>query len=407
MPGILVFTVGLGGDSKKQKSLAEALAYAVEHSDPQKVFFICTDESKSTLELNPDGICDKYEKEIIILKEPDNIQDIFNVLFPKFKEMRSVYGKEKIIINYTSGTKSMSAGTVLAAVLSGFDNLQVIHGARENGIVKSGTEVITEFKTAFVNPGFVLKEANAFFKEGMYDACLQVLERIDEDKEFAEIVNKLKQLAQAYSCWDRFDHKKALEKLKGLKFGKEEIDEGINRNKQFLGEMSSSNEIERYEYRIADLLNNAKRRAREGKYDDAVARLYRAIEGIAEYKLLKNGIDLNNVNQENLSNALNDSSKASWLNKIEDGKLKIGLKDKFQLLRDINDRFSEVYFNDKELQILLSKRNYSILAHGWETISKDDYDKLYNKIESIAKTILKDIKDYMKRSELIISGNII
>ena len=56
---------------------------------------------------------------------------------------------------------------------------------------------------------------------------------------------------------------------------------------------------------MADLLNNAQRRIDEGKYDDAVARLYRANELIAQITLTKFGV---------IDNALLDEEKVFKIN---------------------------------------------------------------------------------------------
>lgn len=395
IPKVLVLTVGVGRGEAIQKSLADALGCAISDQDPKKVFFICTEESKSTIDSIKNVNCDH---ELILLKDPDNIQSIFNILLPKFRKIRREC--DKAILDYTSGTKSMSAGAVLAAIMSDFDRLEVIGGERENGIVKPKTEIITNFRTDFIKPELIIREALALFNAGRYDSCHQALEGIKGTNQLLSFsIENLDRLALAYSYWDRFDHTKANEFLNRLNFSIKKIDEAINKNKRFLGKLMSSNDLNRYGYMTADLLNNAKRRARECKYDDAVARLYRTIEGLAEYRLLVNGIDLNNINQEKLHYIIKDGEKASyWIAKIEGGKLKIALKEKFILLSNIADDTSGMYLNDKELQSLLTNRNYSILAHGWKTIAQDDCERLYNKIELIARMIFKDLDSMIEDS---------
>ena len=56
--------------------------------------------------------------------------------------------------------------------------------------------------------------------------------------------------------------------------------------------------IENLHYYLSDLLNNAQRRIKEQKYDDAVARLYRITELIAQINLFE--LDL--INDYNLNN---------------------------------------------------------------------------------------------------------
>jgi len=65
---------------------------------------------------------------------------------------------------------------------------------------------------------------------------------------------------------------------------KPSLAEHLAGNKQFLGQLISNPKRENGKpepYYVADLINNAERRAEESKYDDAVARLYRTMELIA------------------------------------------------------------------------------------------------------------------------------
>ena len=66
----------------------------------------------------------------------------------------------------------------------------------------------------------------------------------------------------------------------------------INENLEFLKLKISKRGIKTgdVKYYLPDLLNNAYRRIEEGKYDDAVARLYRSIELTAQLGLVNEGV---------------------------------------------------------------------------------------------------------------------
>ena len=91
----------------------------------------------------------------------------------------------------------------------------------------------------------------------------------------------------------------------------------------------------RKESLVVDLLNNASRRAEEGKYDDAVARLYRCIELIAQIKLKERfGIDTSDVDLKLIPEEVKDELERK---RDEKGRIKIGLSDSYKLLSAFND----------------------------------------------------------------------
>lgn len=83
-----------------------------------------------------------------------------------------------------------------------------------------------------------------------------------------------------------FNHEKAQECLKSKEVKTlDEIKDIINRNKSIICQIvSAKNGKTTYKYRfyLPDLLANSQRRAYEGRYDDAVARLYRTLELIPQ-----------------------------------------------------------------------------------------------------------------------------
>ena len=116
---------------------------------------------------------------------------------------------------------------------------------------------------------------------------------------------------------------------------------------------------------IADLLNNAKRRGAE-KYDDAVARLYRTVELIAQCILKeKYGIDTSNIEIDKLSTLARSQMQ---FRKVALEKLHADFSRAINYCiydEEIGKKFSD----DNKLKDLL-KRNYSILAHGLNSIEK-------------------------------------
>jgi CRISPR-associated protein (TIGR02710 family) len=126
---------------------------------------------------------------------------------------------------------------------------------------------------------------------------------------------------------------------------------------------------------LADLLANAARRAESGRYDDAVARLYCAIEKIAKirlqvgYGLNTSDIDLDLVPENERADLLECRS--------DEGKIRLPLARSYELLRRLGDPLGESYKQrSQQLDQVLYQRNNSFLAHGFTPMGEKHYQKL-------------------------------
>ena len=153
---------------------------------------------------------------------------------------------------------------------------------------------------------------------------------------------------------------------------------------------------------LADLINNAERRIKECKYDDAVARLYRAIELIAQMKLREYGLDDLSCEKFTIEDIRGKKIDPSLYAKYKDEKrrLKLGLEMKFNLLNDLGwDMGRHIY--DNEMKNLLSKRNASVLAHGLDPVRKEDALKLLNKTKEGASGAIDKFEVLLEKGKFI------
>jgi len=160
-------------------------------------------------------------------------------------------------------------------------------------------------------------------------------------------------------------------------------------NKAFLGKLLHTDRRE--PYLITDLLSNAKRRGEiEQNYDDAVGRLYRVTELIAQYQLKNYGI-------EDTGDVPRDKIPTSLLNELGtgDAKVKVGLHTSYRLLAAKGDKIGLRYQEDRRLQNLLWRRNTSILAHGLKPVEQKDYLDLRDAIIPYAKDAVPSVDTLM------------
>lgn len=152
-------------------------------------------------------------------------------------------------------------------------------------------------------------------------------------------------------------------------------------------------------YMLASILNNARRREDENKFDDAVARLYRSLELIAQIRLSKEYcIDSSNVDIDVLRQNNVDEDYLSEIH-ISD-EIKFGLTADYELLAQLNDDLGDFYLkNKKQIRNILKFRNNSILAHGFDSCSKKEYDEFSGIVLKAANLLHNDMEKFIEETK--------
>ena len=233
-----------------------------------------------------------------------------------------------------------------------------------------------------------------------------------------------------YDDWDKFKDMKVSRLSIQLKHFPQVVDElnkfnpdfikQINNNIQFLNKKYSKDLPikDRIIYYLPDLLNNAKRRIEEGKYDDAVGRLYRANEliaqisimqiGILDYKLLEQKVF--KINKDQLIDILDIDSPALdfvknnhpyEFNNPKFHTVKLASNSSFQLLEKIESELNlsqniGIEYQNRKIFKQIKTRNTSILAHGLNPISSNNAKKLFDLILDFSKLLMPNIEEEME-----------
>ena len=394
MKKALLITVGTGvGPDKDERtsSLAHGIVHLICHYDSSIIVFFGSEESKGTVVSVKDQYYENTKKtldsELIIIQDINSFKECFDKIRMKIEE----YDDHDIVIDYTSGTKTMTMSAAICSMLY-HKRLSLVSGQRKNGIVMSGTESIREQNLYAAYDKYLLDKVKDLINLYQFNAAKNVLGQVVilDNKEQCEL------FIECYEVWDKFDHRSAKEHLNKIK-GKD-VKSDLSRNKEFLGKIFSSDIKE--PFYIADLLNNAKRRASEGKYDDAVARLYRVIEMIAQYKLSSvyqirtADVEINKIPEKK-------QKEYESLRKPGNGKIEVGLFSAFKLLEDLGDELGIKFYRNHRLQDLLGQRNLSILAHGTKPIKKGTYEELFQISEGFAQILIGDLSELMDKAEFI------
>jgi len=388
---ILFMTVGTGYGSDGYKNLASGLHTSIKHNRPDKVVFFVTDKSTKTVDYLKE-LYNEEEKEILAFEEVPIINpDDFNNCFETMSNVINKYVGSDIVIDYTSGTKTMSVTIAVIAIINKY-NITSITGKRSNlGIVKTSTE---ENKTQNPYQVYDLLNYESFkkhFNNNRFESALDSLSKIillfDD-----ETIEALHDFTKMYIGWDKFHHSKPSFDYKNELF--DNIRGQLQLNIKCMNILSYDGyELYPY-YLLADLFNNAKRRYQEGKYDDATARLYRLLELIAQIRLKeKYSIKTSNIDMEILEKyELNEEYIEDLEKRRSEGKIKLGLNESYKLLNNLNDDLGIYYMeNEKDYRNILNIRNSSILAHGNNPVPKDKYIEFEEMILDIARVLRSNI----------------
>ena len=398
---VLFMTVGKGAD--KPDVLANGLYTCINQTHTDWVVFFASEESKR--DMIP-LIKQKYlenknlELDHCSIVEIEEIDD-FDYIFNKIKhEVLKYQDTHSIFINYTSGTKTMTMTAGLISALYNKD-LITVNGKRDkNGYIIPGTENVLNLNLYKYNDVLLLRKLKESFNNNRFEAGKILLEDITGENVDKEIYTKL---FDAYYSFDIIDFKSANEFFNSKLFTEECPDlsaKQLGKNKKALSIINTEGHDESAYYILASILNNAKRRAVEHKYDDAIARLYRALEYIAQIQLEKKyGIDTSDVGVDLILNndEVDTKTKKSYERKKSNSEnsgrpVSIGLKEDYNLLFAYNDSLGKYYKSkEKIIDDKLRFRNKSILAHGLEIQSEDNFDQFYDVVLNMARQLNQNI----------------
>ena len=381
----------------------EAIAASIKGLQPERVIFIVSPETES-----------QVEKEVVPLLQREGITltpgqyDMHRIPdaqdFPGCVEAMRALGPRvegwvvrgedyRAAADFTGGTKCMSSA--LALVASQWHCTFSYVGGTERtkdgvGVVVSGREKVLHSTNPWDSLGYrSVEEASLLFDKGDYEGAASTLDTARRRARRADVSRELStlcQLCQAYLEWDSFRHRtaratlaKVLERANDLRHAFDSRAEGLLRvlreHLEFLGLFKEGAPGRHF---IVDLLANARRCANRRRYDDAVARLYRAVEATAQLQL-RERYGIGNTARASLD-TLPEKVGEKWRERAQDGLLTLGLQDDYRLLQALDDalgkRFVELGLDDRERSPLMG-RNSSILAHGFQPVEEKVYETLW------------------------------
>jgi CRISPR-associated protein (TIGR02710 family) len=392
---ILVLTVG---------GSHQPIVTSIQDLQPEYVCFLCSKQSRQQVE-GPGKVLkasfrdekpslpnivtlsrlSEEQYEVVVFEEVDELNHCYLTATACLQKMHAERPGNPLFVDYTGGTKTMSVGLAAAALDDGRCEIRIVTGQRNDMVrVVDHTQYVRPAPIGDAQARRALRSARSFLRNYQYGAAEQVLRqaisRYHFSSEIRQQVQVTLQLCSAYEAWDSFEHTTARQRLQpwrryAVDHGRllDAVEGGIREFEESEGRVLPGPSV------VMDIVRNAERRAHQRRYDDASARLYRAIELLAQLRLYHGyGLLTSDVEVERLPEGpLREQMEAR---RDPKGSIKIGLRAAWELLEALEkdeqgeESLGGLYGRRKKMLLnFLSRRNESILAHGLKPVLEQEF----------------------------------
>ena len=383
------------------------VAYSIDHHQPSKIIFFASRESRAEIETKVRPLTSHRWADHEIITTPDH-QDLMRSMETLIVELPRALADlgvaiSDLLIDYTGGTKTMSVALVLGTIHHPVRYSYVggtVRAKEGLGVVLDGTEALL----ISPNPWDILavelrRRIARMFNEAHFAEAAQTADAAAKVGErWRAFFLALKDLAEAYGRWSRFDYAGALAKLNGgyhrlrqyvqaaaldafFPF-LEAVERDLGRLEQMLpafrglqaGAPTDPGDVREL---ILDITAQAERLTRLARRpDDGVARLYSALEKLAKSALAESGVDNSNASPEQIPEPLREEFRARYFDPAT-GTLRFGLHASYALLDALGHPLGRRYAaRAAELRDVLAVRNNSLLVHGWCPVDEATFQRL-------------------------------
>jgi CRISPR-associated protein (TIGR02710 family) len=393
----LLLSVGL---SKGQ--ISEPVRFALHQIKPDVVWFFCSEDTSSKAadlyretvrqypewDLRADYIEEKQHEELGLCYR--TLRSEIPRLLQRWK-----INPEHVTVNYTAGTKAMSAALVLVAV-EHFAKFTYVgaHQRREDGtgFTVSGQEkMVSQFNPWTELALREIERARDLWAGCNLDAAADLLESVARHHPQKLLFQNIAAVARGTAQRHRLDFKAALETLGGLHHSLPALFDGrdddgllafVDGAKRVCGACAKTAVV--HQSLLDELLDNTLRTASQNRFEDAAARLYRCMEMQLQIwldresgGLFKNGTCKRAVNE--LPPPFQGSPRLQP--HPRSGEIELGMEGMaFELARigfPRAQRLADDLQLGKESRLgsVATMRNKGILAHGVRAVGEQGFDE--------------------------------
>lgn len=393
---------------------------------PDRLYLLCTD----TPPPGSKGIAESLRQKWRAL-----IPDIVPHIIPAFDldgaaaAVSEIARKEegaRIIVNYSSGTNPMQAGTLTRAVdhvLLG-DVTQVVYVQEFRERRKEGKGTFDTMELKRVEPlrlyyARLFETASGLFQQFSYEraqAYFDQAEHIDMvENESAKRARGYRRLCEAYMLWDAFAYRRVPQELRGARNAFQGVEltlvEGLTAKLSYL-----EKQVLKYDkpfpslFHVIDMLENSVRELVRGRKHECLMKVYRFYEMILEWRLAEAYGFFETKRAGNLTAAwsrivntwfvkkklVSQQEAEKTLEKIRHGGEDFYGHDMELILGQLKDRTlarlqEGLRHLDLSMQQLRTIRNESPFYHGLETGKQAVKDKQLQGLVQLGYALLEDL----------------
>jgi hypothetical protein len=314
------------------------------------------------------------------LTSPDDLLACRCELRAVLRQLRAECPDAEIAINPTSGTKQMTAATVLACLDECLGNIEFIAGERADGVVKTGTERLAVVDARRLRAEAAVGDARVLLRHGDFAAAATLL------ADWRDVFPLTAAATATLAAWNRFAYRDALRAAAGHP--------ELASMRQTLDRLAIAAEISLE--RAADLLNLAERELEFGRPEEALSAVYRAVELLAKLRLTEFGIPPGQYYADNLTHhpALKlEAHTVADLRHLQsragpDRHMFLGLDRCLSLLEGTDFALNRL---PKPLVTILRARNETRFGHGGKCVPEADVARLLQSVRARAATQWPDL----------------
>lgn len=400
---VLFLIVGMGNkkDPKYPESYLRLLRKAVDSTDAGNIVLLPSGSSKE----NAERIKTEYESSRTVFVQDlpersmefdaDACYEFFESLFRS--RFREGFSAENFIIDFTHGTKAMSAALYAIGMRYRVSDFHYIRRNNDKDGNLIDGETVKNFDASYARGLSVLDQCKTLFKAWQFSAATALLSIEKPKKTLKQTFEHVKMLADFYSAWDRLDYKTAAENCpvfemplfgfatssavqNWIKTLAKPIVEPDEKNFEVLPQSVLNENAETALNMMLDLYANGLRRLEAGQYEDAGIRAYRIAEMMGQYYLFKAGYISNHMSSSD--STVHAFAENIHLRKNEKADVypPFGRKQVIEFLDYIKHPKVE-YLRSIDTKIA-DIRNNSILIHGYASRVKDiqDLKNIFNSL---------------------------
>ncbi|MFQ6128662.1 MAG: TIGR02710 family CRISPR-associated CARF protein [Thermoplasmata archaeon] len=407
----------------------EPLIRSIGCVNANRTVFIYTKETETKLDriVNESGLgVAEIDKELVGGDSPDDVYDIIEKYSRRF---------EKVAVDITGGKKAMAGGAAIAAAFLGLDILynDYTEYDAERRIPIPSKEYLALLRNPFETTQDLASKlaAEAFRRYDFATATILYGKAKERTRDPARkvVFEALCYASKAYHEWETFQLsnalgslKKALSTLEGMDVEFDVDMERLRKHVEILKELSEVDSRSYYPDVLKDdcvvkhlaftFLASAERKAEIERYEDAILRLYRCCELLAQHRLALIGINTNGVDASaftkkeieeyrHISAEIRNVHGGDTTPEKQDLPDRSGLVASYVMLLTKRDGL----VHDKKDVVNLDKhaqaRNLSYVEHGINVVKKGHYENMHRmtrnlmaKFCKISKFSMGDLSNY-------------